>query len=75
MTRTQLAQEAARRTRAAGGLPEGWTHDGWLTYHHKTTGAWFCQASARLHRPDKGGAYAYDVHEAAALLASGLRHA
>ena len=62
----------AKATRAIGTTPEGWRHDGWLCYYH-TSGAHFDNASMRLYRPGIGGCYAYDIHEASAILATGVR--
>lgn len=58
-------------------FPAGWTHDGWLGWHHRESGAYFDGASMRLRRMGADGmsyaCYAYDIAEAAAIHANGLR--
>lgn len=76
-SKTEQAREYARTSRASGAIPEGWTHTGGLHYVYRVEGATvahYCGSySNRLTREGMRDCYAYDVHDAAALVRYGLR--
>jgi len=74
---TTQARNIARNSRDSRLIPAGWRHDGWLDWYH-VDGSTFFGAQNQLMRYSREKqawykCYAYDIHEAAAILATGIR--
>lgn len=73
-TKQQQAAALARETRASGRMPEGWTRSAFAGYNFKINGVVVARwVRGTLYREGVRNCYAYDVHDAAALVEFGIR--
>ena len=73
-TKQQQAAALARETRACARWPEGWTRSAFAGYNFNLNNIIIARwVRGTLYREGMRNCYAYDVHDAAALVKFGLR--